>query len=224
MRRKTLFHVVPEGWAVLIGLAAAVLIVNAAVSWVWALPLLAALIVAALYFRDSPRNVPAEPLAIIAPVDGRVVHRRECYDPFLDREAIKISLQVHLLGAYLIRSPVEGTVLELTGEAIDALDGVASRIRTDEGDDVIMVIRHGSLFGARPCRSEFGERVGQGRCCGQRRLARRVDLYLPVNSRVEVELGDHVSAGACVLAKLVHKKADPPRQSDGGSPKLAASA
>lgn len=228
MRRKTLFHVVPEGWAVLIGLTVAALIVNATVSFLWALPLLVLLVLSALYFRDSPRNVPAEPLAIIAPVDGTVVHRRECYDPFLDREAIKVSIRVDLLGAYLMRSPVEGTVLELTGEAVDTLDGVASRIRTDEGDDLIMVIRRGSLFGAHPCRSNFGERVGQGRCCGQRRLARRVDLYLPVNSRVEIELGDHVRAGACVLAKLVHKKTESPRSDDhsnsGNAAGLAASA
>ncbi|GAB3684525.1 phosphatidylserine decarboxylase [Salinisphaera aquimarina] len=224
MRRKTLFHIVPEGWAVLIGLTVAFFIVNAAVGLWWAIPLLVLIVAAILYFRDSPRNVPAEPLAVIAPVDGTVVHRRECYDPFLDREAIKVSLRVDVLGAYLLRSPVEGTVLELTGEAVDKLDGVASRIRTDEGDDLVMVIREGSLFGARPCRSSFGERVGQGRCCGQRRLARRVELYLPVNSRVEVELGTHVKAGACVLAKLVHKQSAAPRGDSGDAGHLAASA
>ncbi len=205
MRRKTLLHLVPEGWAVLVGLAVAFFIVNAAVSFWVASPILVLLVMAGLYFRDSPRNVPAEPLAIIAPVDGKVIHRRECYDPFLDREAIKLSLRVGLLANYLIRSPVEGTVVELSGEAVENLDGCASHIRTDEGDHVVIVIREGRLFGRRPCRSNYGERVGQGRCCGMRRLARRVDLYLPVNSRVEVELGDSVRGGACVLAKLVHK-------------------
>ena len=205
MRRKTLFHLVPEGWAVLVGLAVAFFILNAAAGFWAASPVLVLMLVAVLYFRDSPRNVPAEPLAIIAPVDGKVIHRRECYDPFLDREAIKLSLRVGLLANYLIRSPVEGTVVELSGEAVENLDGCASYIRTDEGDHVVMVIREGRLFGLRTCRGGYGERVGQGRCCGMRRLARRVDLYLPVNSRVEVELGDSVRGGARVLAKLVHK-------------------
>lgn len=205
MRRKTLLHIVPEGWAVLVGLAAALLIVNAVAGFLPASPLLAALLIGILYFRDSPRNVPAEPLAVIAPVDGRVVHRRECYDPFLDREAVKLSLQLDLFGNYLIRSPVEGTVVELAGEAIEQLDGCASYIRTDEGDHLVMVVRDGRLFGQRPCRSSYGERVGQGRCCGMRRAARTLELYLPVNSRVEVELGDRVRSGECMLAKLVHK-------------------
>jgi len=205
MRRKTLFHIAPEGWAVLVGLTVAFFIVNAAVGFWTALPLLVLVALGVLYFRDAPRNVPAEPLAVIAPVDGTVIHRRECHDPFLDREAVKLSLRVDVFGAYLLRSPVEGTVVELAGEAVDAFDGVVSYIHTDEGDDLIIAIPQGSTLGARPCRSNYGERVGQGRCCGMRRLARRVDIYLPVNSRLEVELGDEVRAGACVLAKLVHK-------------------
>ncbi|MGB7757847.1 MAG: phosphatidylserine decarboxylase [Salinisphaera sp.] len=206
MQRKTLFHIVPEGWAVLFVLAIVFLVVNAFVGvWV-ALPVLVLMAVCVLFFRDSPRNVPAEPLSVIAPVDGTVIHRRECYDPYLDREAVKVAIRVNPFGAYLLRSPVEGTVLELAGETVQRLGGVASMIRTDEGDELVMAIRYGSLLGERPCRNGYGERVGQGRCCGNRRLARRVELFLPVNSRMEVELGDHVRAGACVLAKLVHKR------------------
>lgn len=206
MQRKTLFFIVPEGWLILGVLMVLFVAINAFVSvWV-ALPLLALMAASLLYFRDVPRNVPAEPLSVIAPVDGTVIHRRECYDPYLDREAVKVTIRVNPFGAYLLRSPVEGTVLELAGETVKQLGGVASMIRTDEGDELVMAIRRGTLLGQRPCRSSYGERVGQGRCCGNRRMARRVELFLPVNSRMEVELGDHVRAGACVLAKLVHKQ------------------
>jgi len=205
MRRKTLLLLVPEGWAVLIAMGVAFFIVDAAVGLWAAGPVLVLVLASALYFHDSPRNVPAEPLAVIAPVDGRVVHRRECYDPFLDREAVKLSLQVNRFANYLIRSPVEGRVVEITGEAVEQLHGRVSYIRTDEGDDLVLAVSEGGLFGLRPCRSNYGERVGQGRCCGMRRAARRIDLYLPVNSRVEVDLGDRVRGGACLLAKLVHK-------------------
>ncbi|HET7315685.1 hypothetical protein [Salinisphaera sp.] len=206
MQRKTLFHIVPEGWLILFALAIIFLIVNAGIG-VWAaLPVLVAMAICVLFFRDSPRNVPAEPLSVIAPVDGIVVHRRECYDPYLDREAVKIAIRVNPFGAYLLRSPVEGTVVELAGEAVERVGGAVSMIRTDEGDELVVAIRHGSLLGQRPYRSGYGERVGQGRCCGNRRLARRIEILLPVNSRMEVELGDHVRAGACVLARLVHKQ------------------
>ncbi len=207
MKRATLFQIVREGWIVLVALLVAVLVLHALLGWWAAAPLLALLVLAIVFFHDAPRNVPAEPLAIISPVDGVIIHRRECYDAFLDREAVKLSIRVDWLGAYLLRSPVEGTSLELVGEAVDAFDGTASWLRTDEGDEIVLAISEGRMFGARPCQSNYGERIGQGRCCGVRRLARQVDVYLPTHSRVEVELGQHVDAGADVLAKLVHKAA-----------------
>lgn len=206
MQRKTLLHIVREGWYVLTALAGLLLLVNAVFGFWAALPVAGLIVLAIVFFRDAPRDVPAEPLAVIAPIDGTIRHRRECYDPYLDREAIKLSIDVNLLGAYLLRSPAEGTVLELPHETLTRLGAAATWIRTDEGDELIMAVREGSLFGERPCRSSYGERVGQGRCCGSRRLARRVDVFLPMNARVEVELGDRVRAGASVLAKLVHKQ------------------
>lgn len=205
MRRKTLFHIVTEGWLVIGGLAIAFVVLNAVVGLAAGAIVLVVIVLAVLYFRDAPRNVPAEPLSVISPADGVIVHRRECYDPYLDREAIKLTIRLDWFGAYLLRSPVEGVVLELPGETVLEMGGVASWIRTDERDDLIMAVRRGTLFGQQPCRNGYGERVGQGRCCGYRRLARQVELFLPVNSRLEVQLGDRVRAGAHVLAKLVHK-------------------
>ncbi len=149
--------------------------------------------------------MPSEPLAIIAPVDGRIVHRRECYDHFLDREAIRLSVRVSNLGAYLIRSPSEGVVLEIPADAWPEFSGTATWIKTDEEDDIIMAVTEGSLFGARPCLQRYGERVGQGRRCGVRRLARKMDIYLPANCRVEVEVGQSLRAGRDVLATLMRK-------------------
>lgn len=212
MQRKTLFHIVLEGWLLLISLAVLALLLG---FWlgVWViLPGGLAALACVLFFRDAPRYITAEPLAVVAPVDGRIIHRRECHDPYLDREAIKVTIQISALGAYYIRSPVEGTVLELDRELVEDSKGVASLIRTDKGDYLIMAIKHGSLLGQRPCLKGYGERVGQGRCCGQRRLARRMELFLPINARMEVALGSHVQAGTSTLAKLVHKKNHPPKE------------
>lgn len=134
-----------------------------------------------------------------------MTHRREGYDPFLDREAIKVSINVSLLGAYYLRAPVEGQLLELdTGDG-GTRTGLASWLRTDVGDDIVFAVTKGRLFGSRPCLGNYGIRVGQGRCCGVRRLACSIDIYLPQHARVLVEPDEPVQAGASVLANLVDK-------------------
>lgn len=206
MRRATFLQIAREGWPLIaLTLVLAYVSVHFYVWWLGVLLLALAGYLVAL-FHDPSRIVPSEPLAVIVPVDGRVVHRRECYDPFLDREAIRVSIEVGRLGAYLLRSPVEGTVLELPASAWPDFRGAVSWVRTDEGDELILAVPEGAMFGARPCEARYGERVGQGRRCGPRRLARRLDVYLPPNARVEVAVDTRVRAGADVLATLVHKR------------------
>lgn len=65
MQRKTLFHIVPEGWLVLFVLAIVFLIVNAGIGLWAALPVLVAVAVCVLFFRDSPRNVPADRKSVV---------------------------------------------------------------------------------------------------------------------------------------------------------------
>jgi len=195
--------VVPEGWALLIGT-----IVVGEFFYRVGHPLpaiLAALLlpVIVVYFYEPGRTVPSKPRGILAPVDGVVVFRRECFDPVLEREAIRLLVRVDWWGAYCFRAPLEGEVVAVPGRPNRRL----SLIRTDEGDDVIIRPTRGWMFGARPVWLPFGERVGQGRRCGVRRLVREVEVLLPASARIEVELGEHVRAGETLLATILRRNA-----------------
>lgn len=205
MRNVTFLHIAREGWPLILLVAAGG--TAAYTFWAWWAMLPFFLVVAWLvvFFHDGDRYAPAEPLVVVAPVDGRVTHRRECYDPFLDREAVRVSIRVNRLGQYFLRAPVEGTVLELAPDVWPEFEGTASWIRTDEEDDMVIAVSEGAMFGARPCQARYGERVGQGRRCGVRRLAHCMDLYLPTNTRLEVEVGEKVLAGCNALATLIRK-------------------
>jgi phosphatidylserine decarboxylase len=50
-----------------------------------------------------------------------------------------------------------------------------------------------------------GERVGQGRRCGLRRLAREIELIVPAGWRVDVQLGQRVRSGQTLLATMLRK-------------------
>ena len=154
-------------------------------------------------FRDPDREIPSQPLAVVSPADGRVITVSKEYDPYLLRQCIRVTVQMHPYGVFTTRSPVEGKVLEPPNypESGDKPHGVW--LQTDEGDDIVMVMMRGRLNTEPHCYIRFGERTGQGKRCGFVHLGGRVDVYLPQNSRLVVAEGDVVHSGADPIAFLV---------------------
>ena len=155
-----------------------------------------------LIFRDPERDIPALPLAIVSPADGRIESIRQTEDPYLQRDSLHIIIRMNPYGVFTTRSPVEGKVLEPPNlpAGKDAPHGVW--LQTDEGDDVIMVMNRGRLHNSPRCYVRYGERIGQGRRCGFIHLGAQIDLYLPANSRAVVAPGDAVKSGSDVVANL----------------------
>ncbi len=160
-----------------------------------------------LIFRDPKRLVPAVPLGVVCPTDGVVVDIGVTDKGALDRESHRIVIRVNSLGTYTARCPIEGKIMDLHSEPPERLviNGTSGLwIRTDEDDDVVLQF-HGYRFGLAPLAFlRYGERVGQGQRCAFLRLARQAELQLPIASRVLVKVGQRVTAGADVLAKLPH--------------------
>ncbi len=197
-----ILRIAAEGWVFLLALGGGAVLALMAECWVWAAAALLLLPLLLVFFHDAPRQTLARPLGMLAPVDGVVSYRRECHDPFMAREAIRIGIQVPWFANYLLRAPVEGEVTVVEG----APAGV-SCLLTDEGEVLVLAVRSGSLLGARPVWAAYGDRVGQGRICGARRLLRTLDVYLPSDCRVEVQLGQQIRCGETVLATLLRRNA-----------------
>jgi len=156
----------------------------------------------ALIFRDPDRDIPAVPLAIVCPVDGRILSISVTHDPYLDRPAIRVVIQMTPYGVFSARSPVAGKVLDPPNIPPGAPHGVW--LRTNEGDDIVLVMNRGRLHNAPRCYVRIGDRVAQGQRCGFIHLGGQVDLYLPESSRTLSTVGDWVHGGTNVIAKLIH--------------------
>ncbi len=160
-----------------------------------------------LIFRDPVRAVPAVPLGVVSPVDGTVVEIGLTDSGALNDEAHKVFIRVNSLGTYTARCPVEGKIMDFRGALPDnATLGAASGlwVRTDEDHDVVLQF-HGHRFGFAPLAFlGYGERVGQGQRCAYLRLTGLAEVQLPINGRIQVSVGQKVSAGMDVLAKLPH--------------------
>jgi phosphatidylserine decarboxylase len=194
---------VPEGWlvALLLALLATVAyhLGNVWLAGGWAV--LSAL--AGWWFSDRERHVPLCPLGVLSPVDGWLESFEKTEDPYLQRPAYKLVIRVNFFsGGYVLHAPIEGELLDLP-EHLRTRD--LSRLRTDEGDEVIVKVTEGFLLGAPPVWAHFGARIGQGWSCGLRRLAWRFELYIPTYARIEVRVGQKVKGGETKVATFLRK-------------------
>ncbi|MEM7083621.1 MAG: hypothetical protein AAF465_12900 [Pseudomonadota bacterium] len=172
------------------------------------LPCMVLLLLLVLLFRDPHRDVPSKPLAVVSPVDGRILSVEPTDKGVLQRESIRIVIRIFAVGAYTARSPTEGKVLNLIDNLTDGsrLLGVGGLwVRTDERDDVVVLMK-GRRGWSRPVSFVgYGERLGQGQRFAFMRLARQAEIYVPINSKLQVKQGDRVRAGSDILSMFVHK-------------------
>jgi phosphatidylserine decarboxylase len=135
-----------EGW---LFLAIAVLVAVFA-TWLagwWSLPLWLGVVFILQFFRDPPRAAPGDGYTVVSAADGRVIAVGPARDPYLERDAIKISVFMNVFNVHSNRSPVDGEVKKRWYQAgrffNAALDKASSEnernalwLRTSSGVDV----------------------------------------------------------------------------------------
>lgn len=160
-----------------------------------------------LVFRDPRRQVPANPLGVVSPVDGRVIAVEPTDKGVLQGEAQVIRIRINALGTYTARAPVEGKIMDLRARGDKQLGDYRTNamwIQTDEGDDVVLQFA-GYRFGLAPSSFiGFGERVGQGQRFAYLRLTRIAELHLPLTAKVLVSPDDVVVAGTSLVGRVPH--------------------
>jgi phosphatidylserine decarboxylase len=202
-----------EGWIDILVLVSVGAVIHYFAGWAWATPVWVLLAFVTQFFRDPARQIPAEPLGIVCPADGRIVSVGDIHDPYLDRESRRVSIFMNVFNVHSNYSPTEGIVKERwynPGSFFNAALDKAARenernalwIQTDEGDDIVVVQVAGLIARRILCYKQPGERIGQGERFGFIRYGSRVDIYLPPSSEIRASLGDKVKAGRDVVASL----------------------
>jgi phosphatidylserine decarboxylase len=178
------------------------------------LAFLAWLVVAfiAQFFRDPARKIPQDEKAVLSPADGRVVMVEKARDPYLDRDALKISVFMNVFNVHSNRSPVDGTVVNRwyhEGKFLNAALDKASlenernalHLRTPSGQDVTCVQIAGLIARRILCYVEPGATLKRGQRYGFIRFGSRVDVYLDPAARPRVAVGDVVAATETIVAE-----------------------
>ena len=202
-----------EGWPFLgAAVAAALLIWIFAGGW-WSVPVWLAALFVLQFFRDPAREVPDDPRAVVAPADGRVVAVEKARDPWLERDALKVSVFMNVFNVHSNRAPVDGAVRQVwyhAGSFVNAALDKASVenernalwLRTADGTDVTCVQIAGLVARRILCYVGAGAELQRGQRFGFIRFGSRVDVYLPLDAQAVAAIGDKVYAAETVLARL----------------------
>lgn len=201
-----------EGWPFL---AISIILAIAATAWcaVWSIPLWIIALFVLQFFRDPARGIPQDAGAVLSPADGRIVAVERTNDPYVQREAIKVSVFMNVFNVHSNRSPVDGTVQQVwyfPGKFVNAdLDKASTEnernavwLKTTDGVDITSVQVAGLIARRILCYVKAGDHLARGQRYGFIRFGSRVDVYLPLDAGVKVSIGDRVAATTTILAIL----------------------
>lgn len=177
------------------------------------------------FFRDPAREIPTGlNNAVLSPADGRIVCIEQTQDPYLNRDALKISVFMNVFNVHSNRSPVDGEIQQIwynEGKFLNAdLDKaslqnernalwikVKDTKNSEENQEVtthdVVCVQIAGLVARRIlCYVKEKHILSKGERYGFIRFGSRVDLYLPISAKAKVSIGDKVSATTTVLAEL----------------------
>lgn len=167
------------------------------------------------FFRDPERELPPlEPGSVICPADGKIIDISEAFeDGYLKRNTRRISIFLSIFDCHINRSPVSGKVVGTTysagefkmafkGDSSEANERLATLIECEGGVRVVIVQVAGFLARRIVSRAKFGDVLEIGEKFGIIKFGSRVDVYLPEDVKVGVEVGQKVVAGRTVIAWL----------------------
>ena len=166
------------------------------------------------FFRNPKRHTILNASQIIAPVDGKVVVIEEVEEPeFFKDKRLQVSIFMSPLNVHVTRYPISGSVIYSKyhpGKYLVAWHPKASteneRTTIVAENKTIGKILYRQIAGALARRivnyAVEGEEITQGSDAGFIKFGSRVDLFLPLGTKLDVVLNQKVKGGEQVIATL----------------------
>jgi phosphatidylserine decarboxylase len=191
----------------------------AAAGWVAAAPFLILAGFFLFFFRDPARQAPAgSDHLVIAPADGRVL----VAGPAVPASAPpggwqQVSIFLSPLDVHVNRIPASGRVTQMTFKPGRFLPAYRHDAGSANERSEIWIDHHGQPIVARQivgvlarrvvCRVGPGSEVRAGERFGIMKFGSRMDVFVPLDARLTVAVGDAVRGGETVIAVLHCQKA-----------------
>ena len=165
------------------------------------------------FFRNPKRSFIMKDSQVLSPVDGKVVVIEEVFEKeYFNDKRLQISVFMSPLNVHVTRYPVAGNVVLSKyhpGKFLVAWHPKSS----EENERTTVVVKskifgdvlHRQIAGALAKRivnyAKEGESVKQTDDSGFIKFGSRVDVFLPLNTKVNVSLNEIVKGGITILAE-----------------------
>jgi phosphatidylserine decarboxylase len=184
--------------------------------WMFGLSIMFAVLTlfTAFFFRDPERAIPAEPNAVLAPADGRII-AIDTLDshPFIGGTVVQVSIFLSIFDVHVNRVPASGRIEYVRynpGKFLAAFNDKASLLNeqteigmvTGQGQKLVFKQIAGLIARRIVCRLKAGDQAAAGGRFGMIRFGSRADVLMPAGTRIAVKLGDCVHGGTSIVGYL----------------------
>ena len=166
------------------------------------------------FFRNPKRNTQIDDAHVVSPVDGKVVVIEEVQESeYFKDKRLQVSVFMSPTNVHVTRYPIGGKVLFSKYHPGKYL--VAWHPKSSEKNERTTVVVENSKFGKVLYRQIAGflarrivnyakkdQNVVQGNDAGFIKFGSRVDLFLPLGTKLDIKLNQKVRGGETVIAKL----------------------
>jgi len=166
------------------------------------------------FFRSPVFAINTNPKHVLAPADGKVVVIEETEESeYLKERRIQVSIFMSPINVHVNRNPVSGIIKYVKYHAGKYLVAWHPKSSTEnERTTVVYQMNDGleiltrQIAGAMARRIKWyikeGDIVDQGQEFGFIKFGSRVDVFLPLNAKVNVKIDEKTKGGRTVLAEL----------------------
>lgn len=166
------------------------------------------------FFRSPVFRIEENERHVLAPADGKVVVIEETTETeYLKDRRIQVSIFMSPVNVHVNRMPLGGVVSFFryhAGKYLVAWHPKSSTenerttvvVKTSGGTEILFRQIAGALARRIKCYVKEGQSLKQGEEFGFIKFGSRVDVFLPLNTKVSVKIGDKTTGGKTVIAEL----------------------
>lgn len=166
------------------------------------------------FFRNPTRRISVDQSIIFAPADGKIIAIEEVFETeFLNRKCVKVSIFMSIWNIHVNRYPISGQITYIKyhpGKYLIAHHPKSSELNEHQtiviekpnGSEIMIKQIAGTVARRIVCYAKQGQHAEQGDDLGFIRFGSRVDIFIPLNASVLIQMNEKVKGNKTMIARF----------------------